>query len=82
MYTLQGFIHEIGFPNLCLENVLMKIYDAEILSEEVLVEWFNNSDDIAEWKSYGGRGTAKLESQAFITWLQEADEDESGEEEG
>jgi len=57
-------------------HILKALYDEDILSEEVLIAWY-------EKKSKGDTAKVKVASKVFIEWLknaeEESDEEESGE---
>ncbi|KAK6341245.1 hypothetical protein TWF696_008331 [Orbilia brochopaga] len=80
---LGGIERLIGneYPNLLssLPTILHQIYEKEIVSEEAILKWGEKPS-----KRYVDMPTSrkvKKAAEPFLTWLKEADEDESDEEE-
>ena len=55
-----------------------QLYDKEIVQEESFVAW---REDEAQGAGIAGKGKAKLEVAAFMTWLENADDEEEDDEE-
>jgi len=66
---------------LVLVKVIAYLYDAEVLKEDVILEWYKNAKPLAEFDL---EEQETLRSQKpilnFIKWLQEAEEESSSEE--
>lgn len=78
LYTLQVHCHNNNFPKGMLLRWFVMFYDMEIIEEEAFLKWKEDlsSDD------YPGKGKALFQVNQWLTWLEEAEEEEEGSDEG
>lgn len=50
----------------------LMLYDLEVIEEEVFIKWKEDIND-----EFPGKGKALFQVNQWLTWLQEADEEES-----
>ncbi|KAJ6218468.1 hypothetical protein RDWZM_009625 [Blomia tropicalis] len=75
LYSLQTYCHDINFPKGLLEKWFNMLYELEIVDDEVFFKWKEDIND-----EYPGKGNALFQVNKWLTWLEEADDDEDEEE--
>lgn len=74
LYSLQTYCHSINFPKGLLEKWFNFLYEFEIVDDEVFAKWKEDIND-----EYPGKGKALFQVNKWLTWLEEADEDDEDE---
>ncbi|GAB6025992.1 Eukaryotic translation initiation factor 4 gamma 2 [Chamberlinius hualienensis] len=77
LYTLQVHCYNNNFPKGMLLRWFMLLYSDEIIEEEAFLQW---KEDISD--QYPGKGKALFQVNQWLTWLEEAEEEEDGSDEG
>uniref|UniRef100_A0A1Z5L6M0 Eukaryotic translation initiation factor 4 gamma 2 n=1 Tax=Ornithodoros moubata TaxID=6938 RepID=A0A1Z5L6M0_ORNMO len=77
VYALQVFWHQRGFPKGSLLRWFMLLYDLEVVDEESFLRWREDVND-----DYPGKGKALFQVNQWLTWLEEAEEEEECSDEG
>lgn len=73
----------VKFPDALLKSVsavLKTLYDEDVVEEEVIIKWFEDSP-IEGADSDGGLGRVKASAQPLVDWLKNAEEEEDEDEE-
>jgi len=76
IYAMQVYASSKGFPKYFLAHLFNQMYDLEIIEEEAFFRW---KDEINE--NYPNKGQALFHLQRWFSWLEEASEESSDEEE-
>lgn len=71
LYALQVHCHSNNFPKGMLLRWFMAMYDLEIVEEEAFLKWKEDVND-----EYPGKGNALFQVNQWLTWLEEAEEEE------
>lgn len=71
IYTLQVYCFQHQFPKGMLLRWFTALYELEICEEEAFLRW---KEDITD--DYPGKGKALFQVNTWLTWLQEASEEE------
>lgn len=71
LYSLQTYCHSINFPKGLLEKWFNFLYEFEIVDDEVFARWKEDIND-----EYPGKGKALFQVNKWLTWLEEAEDDE------
>jgi len=72
LYALQSYCFTLNFPKGMLLRWFLMLYDLEVIEEEVFIKWKEDIND-----EYPGKGNALFQVNQWLTWLQEADEEET-----
>ncbi|CAL1296001.1 unnamed protein product [Larinioides sclopetarius] len=72
LYALQVHCYNYGFPKGMLLRWFMMFYDQEIIEEEAFLKWKEDVND-----EYPGKGKALFQVNQWLTWLEEAEEEGS-----
>jgi translation initiation factor 4G len=75
LYILQVHCFNHGFPKGMLLRWFVLFYDLEIVEEESYLKW---KEDISD--DYPGKGKALFQVNQWLTWLEEAEEEDEGSE--
>lgn len=70
LYALQVFCHSHNFPKGMLLRMFVLLYDTEVVEEEAFLKW---KEDVSE--KHPGKGKALFQVNAWLTWLETADEE-------
>lgn len=71
LYALQVHCYNNSFPKGMLLRLFMYMYDSEIVEEDVFLKW---KEDITD--EYPGKGKALFQVNQWLTWLEEAEEED------
>uniref|UniRef100_T1IXX2 Eukaryotic translation initiation factor 4 gamma 2 n=1 Tax=Strigamia maritima TaxID=126957 RepID=T1IXX2_STRMM len=77
LYALQVHCYNNNFPKGMLLRWFVLLYDMEIIEEEAFIKW---KEDITE--DYPGKGKALFQVNQWLTWLEEAEEEEEASDDG
>jgi translation initiation factor 4G len=72
IYAMQVYASSKGYPKYLLAHLFNQMYDLEIIDEEAFYMW---KDEINE--NYPDKGQALFSLQKWFSWLQEASEESS-----
>mmetsp|Transcript_3137 Transcript_3137/g.4832 ORF Transcript_3137/g.4832 Transcript_3137/m.4832 type:complete len:555 (+) Transcript_3137:110-1774(+) len=79
LYGVQMYVHEVGFPKIGKEALVLKIftflYSKDIIVEEAFEEWSEDVDDTTP-----GKQNSLIQTTNFFEFLKQASEEESEEE--
>ncbi|XP_072051425.1 LOW QUALITY PROTEIN: translation initiation factor eIF2B subunit epsilon-like [Amphiura filiformis] len=78
--SLEDYCHKCSTTLAVFPKVLHILYELDVLSEEVILRWHKNpaNTDDAEVKSQ--QQNIRKQANAFVTWLEEAEEESDSEE--
>ncbi|KAL3861763.1 hypothetical protein ACJMK2_007785 [Sinanodonta woodiana] len=71
LFALQALVHKMEHPPGVLRELFDILYDEDIISEDVFIQW-EKSEDPQEQE---GKGVAMKQVVQFFTWLKEAEDD-------
>jgi translation initiation factor 4G len=75
IYALQTFAHEHNSPKGLLLRWFINMYDMEIIDEDAFLKWKEEVNDV-----HPGKGQALFQVNHWLTWLEQAEEEESEDE--
>ncbi|XP_076335649.1 N-acetyltransferase 1 isoform X1 [Tachypleus tridentatus] len=75
LYALQVYCFNQGFPKGMLLRWFMNLYDLEIIEEDAFLTWKEDVND-----EYPGKGKALFQVNQWLTWLEEAEEEDGSDE--
>ncbi|KAL3861768.1 hypothetical protein ACJMK2_007789 [Sinanodonta woodiana] len=70
LFALQALVHKMEHPPGVLRELFDILYDEDIISEDVFIQW-EKSEDPQEQE---GKGVAMKQVVQFFTWLKEAED--------
>jgi len=81
LYGVQRFYHDNGFPKNekgepIMQSVFFQLYNKDIVEEDGFQEWRDDEND-----SIPGKTKALVQVTDFFTWLNDAEEEQSEEDE-
>lgn len=77
LYALQVHCYNHNFPKGMLLRWFIMLYSLEIIEEEAFLKW---KEDITD--QYPGKGKALFQVNQWLTWLEEAEEEDEGSDDG
>jgi translation initiation factor 4G len=76
LFAVQKYVLKIDFPAGFMERLFHHLYHLDIIDEDAFLLWKDTINDVP------GKTLSLFQVNRFITWLQEAESESGGEEEG